>query len=593
MPLAAMCFGDPSSGKSEVYVTELITGVDYVKLRHFITMYISNSKTPTLSITEDHLRQVLSLAQNDRERELIKYTAFRASGLTQTSATRCLGIHNMSERSNKIEQIILETKRICEVVDELSIVLSFALLVSVQLTVIADSDSDTDLPVAPEVADNQFSITSLPSNDTLLEILRPEFNWFHLVDEIISHSSPDTEEKKVIEQLEPFHVMCMESGCISEKEKMMLKLSYEAFNNDWMVSRPQARHEADALNGMIVCDAEAADPDDYLGITDVTSSEVRNLIRAKQKSVLRRNRYMKHKVIAEQNFFKRHVNKRSKGIVDCFPDIGKTIEAYVEECNVGADSWQRTGVLTFDGNTKVKSKVPFEKIRQHLIQTYDRNFSYGTVVQLCVARNCRRHSAARYKGVAKVTSRRARKGFMMKFNPDAHWSSAMYRILNHLQYQDGTSIVNLNRDDAAGYRLDTMATHRLPMVKDAEATTTYTDYVNKYTLILQTTSYHFSKTGMTGQLSAGVVKATGVYPKNPAQHMADLKLLENVYSIQPAFMNPITDKVKQVECIRVDGASDEGPSHEEVQFLWTERHFERASYATLVTSRNSGSSYLN
>ena len=46
-------------------------------------------------------------------------------------------------------------------------------------------------------------------------------------------------------------------------------------------------------------------------------------------------------------------------------------------------------------------------------------------------------------------------------------------------------------------------------------------------------------------------------------------------------------------CIRVDGASDEGPSHHEVQFLWTEQHLESGSYATLVTCRNSGASYLN
>ena len=46
-------------------------------------------------------------------------------------------------------------------------------------------------------------------------------------------------------------------------------------------------------------------------------------------------------------------------------------------------------------------------------------------------------------------------------------------------------------------------------------------------------------------------------------------------------------------CIRVDGASDEGPSHHEVQFLWTEQHLVSGSYATVVTCRNSGGSYLN
>ena len=43
-------------------------------------------------------------------------------------------------------------------------------------------------------------------------------------------------------------------------------------------------------------------------------------------------------------------------------------------------------------------------IQKHLESVYGRSFSYGTVVELCVARNCRRRSAKRYKGVAQVTS---------------------------------------------------------------------------------------------------------------------------------------------------------------------------------------------
>ena len=51
--------------------------------------------------------------------------------------------------------------------------------------------------------------------------------------------------------------------------------------------------------------------------------------------------------------------------------------------------------------------------------------------------------------------------------------------------------------------------------------------------------------------------------------------------------------MKTVECVRVDGASDEGPSQEEVQFFWTERHLKNRYKATLISSRNSGASYLN
>ncbi len=41
------------------------------------------------------------------------------------------------------------------------------------------------------------------------------------------------------------------------------------------------------------------------------------------------------------------------------------------------------------------------------------------------------------------------------------------------------------------------------------------------------------------------------------------------------------------------GASDEGPSHDEVQFFWTLEHLNNSRLATLVTVRSSGSSYLN
>ena len=41
--------------------------------------------------------------------------------------------------------------------------------------------------------------------------------------------------------------------------------------------------------------------------------------------------------------------------------------------------------------------------------------------------------------------------------------------------EDGRHILNINRDDASGFRLDTMATHRLhktPIVQGKEALTT-------------------------------------------------------------------------------------------------------------------------
>lgn len=38
---------------------------------------------------------------------------------------------------------------------------------------------------------------------------------------------------------------------------------------------------------------------------------------------------------------------------------------------------------------------------------------------------------------------------------------------------------------------------------------------------------------------------------------------------------------------------DEGPSHAEVQFWWTKRHVEHPTYSIILTTRSSGSSFMN
>lgn len=96
----------------------------------------------------------------------------------------------------------------------------------------------------------------------------------------------------------------------------------------------------------------------------------------------------------------------------------------------------------------------------------------------------------------------------------------------------------------------------------------------------------FMSTDLTAEVCCGVVKAQSLFEKSPAQHATDLHKLEEQPELKYIFD-------KQVECIRVDGCSDEAPSHEEVQFYWTERHVVKGSTSIIVTTRHSGGSYLN
>ena len=131
----------------------------------------------------------------------------------------------------------------------------------------------------------------------------------------------------------------------------------------------------------------------------------------------------------------------------------------MKDNNVGADAWQRTGLLTFDGNRKAGPKVTFKRIQEHLEQKYNSKKSFGSVVQLYTVKHTRRLSAKRYKGVAQVSCRRARKGFNIIYNQDDHWSTAFYQNLDDVQLLYGDDKVVTTRDDQAGFRLDTTFTH--------------------------------------------------------------------------------------------------------------------------------------
>ena len=267
--------------------------------------------------------------------------------------------------------------------------------------------------------------------------------------------------------------------------------------------------------------------------------------------------------IAEVIFLRRKRGKNVGKILKECPGIGSTIESYVKNAGVGADRWRRTGILTFDGNMKVVQKSNFSTIKEHLEQVYQRKFGQGTVVQLCVARNKSRLSANRYKGLAKVTCRRARKGFAIRYNPDKDWSSALYRALDALQLKDGTDIIHINRDDQAGFRLDTLATQNKQAtlcIQDSVPLTTKNDYANKYPSTLQTTSCNFCSADTTAEICAGIVKAIPLHQKNPAQHVHDLNVIETYSEVKPAFFNHITGERKSKVSIRVDdGGHDEGP----------------------------------
>ena len=89
------------------------------------------------------------------------------------------------------------------------------------------------------------------------------------------------------------------------------------------------------------------------------------------------------KAKAEQRFLSRKVSKRTSKLLQDCPTIGAEIESFVQDHNIGADAWRRTGVQTFDGNAKLGNKVTYKRIQKHVEQVFGRKVSCGSIVELC------------------------------------------------------------------------------------------------------------------------------------------------------------------------------------------------------------------
>lgn len=312
------------------------------------------------------------------------------------------------------------------------------------------------------IIDKDFSI--------VLDILREvNFNWFSFVVLLESKFANQGYSEQIIDKLIDNFATQLPKLDLSEEQLHLTNESRLAYLSE--LKQKEARVEE------IV--HESSD-DEVGGVKETMDEETvkRRLKLIKDKG----KRRAKCEMEANGLFGKRKSIPCSNSVIARHPDIGEVIENFVKNADIGADKWRRTGVYTFSGDTKNEKKMTFKRIQEKLQEHYGEKLSYGTIVQLCVPRNKRRLASKRYKGVANVRYQRARKGFSLKYNPDAKWSRSFYKCLDQLQ-KDGTHILLLNRDDQAGFRLDSTFTHKnTPSLNVAGQTiTTHTDFVNKHT----------------------------------------------------------------------------------------------------------------
>ena len=300
IPLACIRVGSPASGTSELLLMERIVGTDYLKIHQLCnanTEYAAHTVSNGLS--KAHVKQLLSLAQSDRERALIRYTVFKSSNLTPTAARNIYGFQNMGERAAHVERCMQEASDIKRAFEE---------QMSVQLEVaLTHFSSDDEVVVEP--TENNLDEEDISTFATKLR--KTNLNWFELYEEFENECKMSAEElsaymNKAYQKL---------SVVLSENEMKEVQTSKKAFDADQR-STIEKNLNCNALNGMVVTESDSTTT-----LPPHNEETVEKRVAAIKRSVRRRAKY-----IARQEFLGRHKSKRLNTIVHSYPDIGSTIE---------------------------------------------------------------------------------------------------------------------------------------------------------------------------------------------------------------------------------------------------------------------------
>ena len=150
LPLVALRVGIPESGVAELYVCEYFLAVNYRQFLHILNAFHAEKCSQKITFNKQHFKDLLSIAQNDRERECIRYTAFAVSGLSATGARKHFGLEHMTERAERVQRTIEEAKAIRSAIQSISETQEKVALAEFGIQMSDESDSGTDSDVTED-----------------------------------------------------------------------------------------------------------------------------------------------------------------------------------------------------------------------------------------------------------------------------------------------------------------------------------------------------------------------------------------------------------------------------------------------------------
>ena len=109
---------------------------------------------------------------------------------------------------------------------------------------------------------------------------------------------------------------------------------------------------------IIVTDSESDDLEDWVPIQGAENAkEIKKKLKKQRAIASRHKKRLIAKEISNKRLLKHHLPQRVSRTLKKYSDIMTDTEMLARENGVGADSWRRTGLLTFNGNSKTAQSL--------------------------------------------------------------------------------------------------------------------------------------------------------------------------------------------------------------------------------------------
>ena len=145
-------------------------------------------------MTKEELKQLFKLTENERERELIRYSVYKESGSTPTEIRRTPGFDCMKNRASHVELCIKEVQEIYETIETLAQAQDGALLDCSGGCIDQETSSDSENSESESDQSQCLSSDNVPckpDNSMLLKILtESKLNWFEFIDHLDDSITP-------------------------------------------------------------------------------------------------------------------------------------------------------------------------------------------------------------------------------------------------------------------------------------------------------------------------------------------------------------------------------------------------------------------